>query len=150
MSACLLLRRLIAYAWASPNTLLGIAIGLLLAGRFRRVDGVIEIHGTAVAAVLSRLYVPAAALTLGHVVFGRDRQCLDSTRTHERVHVGQYERWGIAFLPAYLLASAWLYSRRRDGYLENPFEREAYAIHDPHQTKNGDVTPAHRKSPGCN
>jgi hypothetical protein len=94
-----------------PNTLLGIAIGLLLAGRFRWVDGVIEIYGRNVAAVLARLFVPAAALTMGHVVFGRDRHCLDSTRIHERVHVHQYERWGIAFLPAYILASVWLYAR---------------------------------------
>jgi hypothetical protein len=149
MSFFTLIRRLIAYAWASPNTLLGIAIGLLLAGRFRWVDGVIEIYGRNVAAVLARLFVPAAALTMGHVVFGRDRHCLDSTRIHERVHVHQYERWGIAFLPAYILASVWLYARGRDGYRENPFEREAYAINDPQQPKGGDGLPGHHRSSDC-
>ncbi len=119
--------RIACYAWPLPYTLLGVAIGLLLSGRFQWVDGVIEIHGPRIAAVLSRLYVPALALTLGHVVFGQTQSALDSTRSHERVHVCQYERWGIVFVPAYLAASAFLLLRGRHGYLENPFELEAYA-----------------------
>lgn len=121
-------RRLLAYLWPLPYTLTGIAIGLALGGRFTRVDGVIEVHGRAIAAVLNRLPVPARALTFGHVVFGQSESALAVTRAHERVHVRQYERWGIAFVPAYLLASGFLYLRRRDGYRENPFEREAYAV----------------------
>lgn len=120
--------RCLPYAWALPYTLLGIAIGLLLCGRFQRVQGVIEIHGPVIAKVLSRLLVPAMAMTFGHVVFGRTAAALESTRTHERVHVRQYERWGIAFVPVYLLLSAVLYIRGRDGYRENPFEVEAYAV----------------------
>lgn len=123
--------RLWAYLWAGPNTLLGIALGLMLAGRFQQVDGVVEIHGRGVAWVLSRMIVPAAALTMGHVVFGRNPRCLDVTRKHERVHVRQYERWGVFFLPTYVAFSTWLYLRRRDGYRENPFEVEAYAVDDP-------------------
>ena len=38
---------------------------------------------------------------------------------HELVHVEQYERYGLAFLPLYLL----LYARH--GYHDHPFEREA-------------------------
>ncbi|TWT52931.1 hypothetical protein Pla22_05590 [Rubripirellula amarantea] len=117
--------------WASPYTISGIAIGLLLAGRFRRVDSVIEIHGPAISYFLKRLLLPAAAMTWGHVVFGQDEMMLNATRRHERVHVRQYERWGPLFVPAYLLCSLWLYVRRRDGYRENPFEVEAYAIDDP-------------------
>ena len=71
------------------------------------------------------------ALTFGHVVFGQTDAALDVTRTHERVHVCQYERWGIAFLPAYLGASAILYLRGKDGYRDNPFEVEAYAVDTP-------------------
>jgi cytochrome bd-type quinol oxidase subunit 2 len=123
-----LLARSAAYLWASPYTLLGVAIGLMLGGRFQRVAGVIEIHGPLIAALLVRLYVPAMALTFGHVVFGQTEAALDITRNHERVHVRQYERWGIAFVPAYLLISAYLYLRGRDGYRENPFEIEAYAV----------------------
>ena len=95
------------------------------------VDGVLELHGRGIAWVLRHL-VPirggAAAMTFAHVVIGRDAECLESTREHERVHVRQYERWGILFYPAYLLASLWLLLRGRDAYLENPFEREAYGF----------------------
>ncbi len=121
-------RRLVFYSWPLPYTLTGIAIGLLLCGRFRNVDGVIEIHGPVVANVLRRLYVPAMAMTLGHVVFGQSEEALELTREHERVHVRQYERWGLLFVPTYLSLSILLYLRGRDGYRENPFEVEAYAI----------------------
>ena len=123
--------RLLQYAWASPWTLMAIAIGLLLGGKFARVEGVVEVHGKRVASVLKRFYVPAMAITVGHVVFGQTESALDMTRKHERVHVRQYERWGIAFVPAYLMLSAYLYLRGRDGYRENPFEIEAYAVDDP-------------------
>ena len=93
--------RSILYAWVSPWTLTAVAIGLLLGGKFRLVDGVVEVHGNRVASVLQRLYVPAMAITIGHVVLGQTQTALDVTRTHERVHVRQYERWGIAFVPAY-------------------------------------------------
>ncbi|MFK8113683.1 MAG: hypothetical protein AB8B91_15885 [Rubripirellula sp.] len=122
------LLRFAAYTWAIPYTMAGIAIGLLLGGRFQRVDGVIEIHGPLIASVLNRMYVPAMALTFGHVVFGQTLAALEITRKHERVHVRQYERWGIAFVPAYIIVSVYLYLRGRDGYRENPFEVEAYAV----------------------
>ena len=69
----------------------------------------------------------ASAMTLGHVVLGRDRQLLDATRAHERVHVRQCERWGPLFIPAYLIASALVLLRGGRPYEDNPFEREAYA-----------------------
>jgi hypothetical protein len=70
-------------------------------------------------------------MTLGHAVFGRDRAALDLTRQHEHVHVRQYSRWGLFFIPADLGWSSWLYLRGRDGYRDNPFEVEAYAEDDP-------------------
>lgn len=131
------LARLIGYLWAGPNTLFGIAIGLLLGGRFERVDGVMEVHGRHVSRALARLIVPASALTMGHVVFGRDRAALAFTRMHERVHVRQYEVWGPFFLPAYLGIACWLYARGRDGYRDNPFEIQAYAVDDPQVSTQG-------------
>jgi hypothetical protein len=118
--------RAAAYLWASPNTCVGIAAGLLLGGRFKVVDGVVEIHGKRVAKLLNRLWVPAAAITLGHAVLGQSDRWLLRTRTHERVHVRQYERWGPFFIPAYLIASIILYAQGKDGYRGNPFEIEAY------------------------
>ncbi len=108
--------------------MLGIVIGLLVGARFQFVDGVVEIYGPRVTRILCLVPIRPLALTLGHVVFGQDRAALEMTRLHERVHVGQYERWGVLFVPAYLLESLWLYSRGRDGYRENHFEVEAYAV----------------------
>lgn len=117
---------LLKYAWASPNTALGVVFGLVLWGKFSLVDGVIEIHGPSIQRVLRKMYVPAAAMTLGHVVIGQDEARLNSTRIHERVHVRQYERWGPLFLPAYFLASIWAWYHKKDPYRDNPFEVEAY------------------------
>jgi hypothetical protein len=50
---------------------------------------------------------------------------LAQTRAHERAHVRQYERWGIFFLPAYLLASAGAWLRGAAPYADNVFERQA-------------------------
>jgi hypothetical protein len=65
------------------------------------------------------------------LIFGRSAAALEITRVHERVHVRQYERWGIAQVPTYLTISVFLYLRGRDGYRENPFEIEAYAVDTP-------------------
>lgn len=126
---------MLGYLWAAPNTLLGMAIGLLLGGRFEWVDGVIEVHGRHVSRALGNMILPARAMTIGHVVFGCDREALAVTRLHERVHVRQYAIWGPFFLPAYLGISLWLYAHRRDGYRENPFEIQAYAVDDPARPK---------------
>ncbi len=122
-----LVRRL----WASPYTLIGLAIGLLGlvgGGRVRRVAGVWECHGPLVRRLLDRLPLrQVQAITLGHTVLGRDAEALEWSREHERVHVGQFERWGPLMGPAYLGCSLMLWLRGRDWYRENPFEREAYA-----------------------
>jgi hypothetical protein len=119
------------YVWAGPASLLGLVVAALAGYRAHAaaVDGVLEIHGPALAWALRRL-TPwcdgAAAITFGHVVLGRDRHALAATRAHERVHVRQYERWGPLFIPAYVAASAWARLRGGDGYFDNPFEREAF------------------------
>lgn len=121
-----------AYAWSFPNTLLGLpfaALGFLPGGAVARVDGVIEAHGPAIGWLLRHctpLADGACALTLGHVVLGQDEQSLATSRVHERVHVTQYERWGIAFLPAYALASLFALLAGGDAYRDNRFERAAY------------------------
>jgi hypothetical protein len=126
--------RALVYVWAFPTTLVGLVfLPLALAsraGRARVVAGVLELHGGPVAWFLRHctlLRGGASAMTLGHVVLGRDQRLLDQTRTHERVHVRQCERWGPLFLPAYLLASVLVFFRGGRPYEDNPFEREAYA-----------------------
>jgi hypothetical protein len=124
-------KRIAKCIWAFPTTCIGLLVGmvaLITGGRWRVVDGVIEFSGGALAWLLFRC-VPiqggASAITLGHVVLGRDLQALDRTREHERIHVRQAERWGPLFVPAYLLAAMWQWLRGRDGYSDNPFERAA-------------------------
>lgn len=120
--------RVLRYIWALfPNTLLGLALALLAIGTggcAAVVGGVIEAHGGAVTPLLRRRRI--RAITLGHVVLGRHSQALDDTRQHERVHVRQYERWGPLFLAAYGLSSLVAWLRKRDPYLDNFLEREAF------------------------
>ena len=119
------------YIWSSPNSLIGLLFAptvFLGEGGVDVVDGVLELHGSFISWVL-RYCVPmpggAAAITFGHVVLGRDKRTLVVTRVHERVHVRQYERWGPAFIPAYLLAALWGLITRTGMYHGNRFEREA-------------------------
>jgi hypothetical protein len=106
-------------------------LGLATGGRVQRRGRVFEFYGGAIAWLLARTpgtECGAAAMTLGHVVLGRTESALDCCRVHELVHVRQYERWGPLFVPAYLLCSAFIWSRGGDGYRDNPFEREAYRL----------------------
>jgi hypothetical protein len=121
---------MVRYLWASPTTVLGLALALMALhrGRVLAVGGVLEVSGPLVRWALRHL-VPlrggALAITLGHVVLGRDARALDETRAHERVHVRQYERWGPLFVPAYVAASIWAVVRGGHFYFDNVFEREA-------------------------
>jgi hypothetical protein len=126
--------RSVRYLWASPNTLVGLLWALLArltGGGWSVHTGVVEAHGGWVKPILQRLpFVKngALAITVGHVVLAQTQAALDVTRTHERVHVRQYERWGLLFTPAYVLAGAWRWAQGKDPYRDNPFEVEAYGI----------------------
>jgi hypothetical protein len=120
------------YAWAAPYTAVGLVLGclgLLLGASWRVERGTLEVAGGALGRALARLPQPLAfsAMTLGHVILAVDGVALAGLRQHERVHVGQYERWGPLFLPAYLGSSLVQLLRGRHPYRENHFERQAYA-----------------------
>ena len=124
-------RQAIGMVWAGPCSALGLFCGTLAlatGGRVQRVGRVIEFHGGILNWLLRRVPIAggAAAMTLGHCVIARSVEDLDRCRRHELVHVGQYERWGPLFVPAYLACSAWQWVQSRDPYLDNPFEIEAY------------------------
>ena len=125
------MRRLAAYAWASPNTLLGIGFGFLMVlfgATVRRQRGVCEFCGGGVGSLIASpaLRIPFRAITLGHVILGADEATLDVARDHEQVHVQQYETWGPLFLPAYVASSAWQLVCGRRCYRDNWFERQAF------------------------
>lgn len=121
--------RLFILLWTLPTTLIGIiaAIIWLSSGAKARIaHGVLEIHGGKLAYWMMRRGF--AAMTLGHVILGFSAARLDQLRPHEHVHVRQAERWGILFIPAYLLAGLWQRVRGRHIYYDNPFELEAFAV----------------------
>jgi hypothetical protein len=120
--------RMLAYAWASPTTAIGLLAGVLTlatGGKVQRRRGALEFHGGFARWFLSSTPVRASAMTIGHVILGRDDVCLDRCRDHEQVHVRQSERWGPLFIPAYFAASFWASLLGRDPYLDNRFERQA-------------------------
>lgn len=125
--------RLGAYLWAAPATLLGLLVAFVVwssSGSVRVVDGVIEASGGWPARLLQAGFPfsgAVAALTLGHVVLGVSTDALDATRAHERVHVRQFERWGVLFLVLYPLAGLVAWWRGGHPYRDNEFEREAQA-----------------------
>jgi hypothetical protein len=121
--------RALVYLWVLPTTAVGLVfvpLAGMSGGRMEVVEGVLEIHGGVVTWFLKYLAFGASAMTLGHVVLGRDAECLEWSRVHERVHVRQCERWGPLFLPAYGVASLVVWVRGGRAYWDNPFEREAY------------------------
>jgi hypothetical protein len=125
------LKRLLLYLWSAPTSLLGLFFlhpTILTGGRAKIVGGVLEIHGGITRFFLEKCTLlpgGASAMTLGHVVLGRDESSLERTRAHERIHVSQCETWGPFFLPAYGIASALAFLRGQDPYLDNRFEIEA-------------------------
>jgi len=125
--------QVLRWFWAAPASALGLMCGvfaLATGGRLQRRGATLEFYGGMLARLLDKL--PSGpcimAMTLGHVILGRDGDALDYARAHELVHVSQYERWGPLFIPAYLACSAILWLRGADAYRDNPFERQAYAI----------------------
>jgi hypothetical protein len=124
--------RIFKYLWALPTTCIGLVFLpaiRLTGGGYQIVDGVLELHGGAANVFLRHCTLlpdGASAMTLGHVVLGRDLDSLEWSRDHERVHVRQVERWGPFFLPAYGIASLIAWLRSGSVYRGNCFEREAY------------------------
>ena len=125
------MNRVLRYLWASPASVVGLALASLAGyrGQISLVDGVVEASGPWLDVAMRRL-IPlhggAEAITFGHVVLGRTARALAVTRAHECVHVEQYERWGPLFVLVYVATSAWAFASGRHPYVDNVFEREAW------------------------
>jgi hypothetical protein len=107
-------------AWAGPSSLLGLALAPFFGRRSVR-DGILLCER---ATWPRRLGFRHRAMTLGHVVLCVDDMD-DDTWVHELVHVGQYERLGPLFVPAYALASLYALCTGRSAYRDNRYERAA-------------------------
>ncbi len=139
------LKKTILVIWALPNSLLGICVGLIGVGFGSQAQvrqGCIEFYGGPIQRILNRIPPGSAtsAMTLGHIILGQSPEILDRLREHEQVHVRQYERYGPLFIPAYLGWSLVLRLQKRDPYMDNPFEVEAYAVSDPRKNSQDDQT----------
>jgi hypothetical protein len=125
-------KRLARYCWAAPYSLLGLLLGavaVLAGGSMRRAAGCLEFGGGRLGQLLRRLppQLSFSAITFGHVILGVDHTTLSALRSHEHVHVRQYERWGPLYIPAYLASSLVELLRGRSPYRDNYFERQAFA-----------------------
>jgi len=123
--------RMLRYVWASPYSLVGLLLSLpaLMLGATARVnDGALEVAGGRFGLWLSSFprVLRFSAVTMGHVILGENHALLASVSAHERVHVRQYERWGILFVPVYCGVSLVQLVRGRSPHFANRFEREAY------------------------
>jgi hypothetical protein len=122
-------KKIILGIWTFPNSFLGLLfIFLAVKGSVHIVDGSVEIESPLIANVFQKITNSEGsllALTLGQFVIGCNKTVLRSARKHERVHVRQYERWGILFIPAFFIASFYAKLGGRHPYKDNIFEREA-------------------------
>ena len=120
------------YIWASPASAIGVCAACLVSvvgAKIKRVSGVLEVSLTPRSAMLCKAVacLPFVAITFGHIVIARSAQEQAALRTHERVHVAQYELWGPLFLIAYPLESLFQLLSGRQPYLDNRFEIAARA-----------------------
>lgn len=119
------------WIWAAPWSLFGLllgCLGLLSGGRVQRIGRTLEFYGGFVVWFLQTapLVKNARAVTFGHTILGLSREVLADVRSHELVHVRQYERWGLLFVPAYLFWWCVLPWQGKHSYWDNPFEVEAF------------------------
>jgi hypothetical protein len=121
-------RHLLAYLWVSPVTLFGLVLALIaywLGASVKRRFGVLEVAGNTRTPILRNISSRFEAITLGHVILGRNHGTLTRYRSHEHVHVRQYERWGVMFPVLYVLASFKALLTGKRFYWDNVFEIEA-------------------------
>ena len=127
------MRTAIKYLWPLPVTAAGLMLAGLIrltGGSVRVVEGAVEAWGGVAKWIFERgLAGKAACMTIGHVIIGLAEHHLARMRLHEHVHVRQYEKWGVLFVPLYLASSFIAWMQGRNCYRDNVFEREAYRLH---------------------
>ena len=108
----------LGFVWTSPNTVLGLVVGLLTFQRPRLAHGalIFDRAPRGLTWLLARMH--RTAMTVGFVIVSS--RPLDGTLlVHERHHIRQYAAWGPLFIPAYLLLALFF------GYRRHPMERRA-------------------------
>ncbi len=125
----LLLLRLL---WALPCTVVGFLLGIAvigIGGSARRVGHTFEV-ALSVGQESTPLWarrLSFSAITFGHIILGESHEVLALLRTHERIHVRQYELLGPLFFVAYPAASLLALMQGQCPYHGNGFEKQAFA-----------------------
>ena len=118
------------FVWAAPCSALGLALAafpLAAGGSAKWSAGALEVTYRDTHARCSRLArtLPFRGIVFGHVILAVTREDLAVFGAHERVHVQQYEHWGLLFFLAYAASSLWQLACRRSPYWHNHFELQA-------------------------
>ncbi|MEY3019975.1 MAG: hypothetical protein RLZZ272_959 [Actinomycetota bacterium] len=113
--------RALVALWASPLTIVGLALALAAGARPRFDErlGCFIARGVGGPSGRALALVGADANTVGQVVLARSGRPSDVLLEHEAVHVRQAERLGPLLLPTYVILGA------LRGYRANPLERAA-------------------------
>ena len=102
------------------STLLGLLVAKLLHARLERAA-----DGLVLARDAGGTFPRASAFTIGNVIVLREPHPSDELLRHESHHSTQWAWCVLVFLPLYLLAAAWSWSRAGDHWSRNWFERHA-------------------------
>lgn len=109
----------LGFIWTSPNTLIGLILGLCTFRVPRLADGALifdRLPPRGLAALMP--HANRAAMTVGFVIIS-SRPVEGRLLMHERHHIRQYRAWGPLFLPVYFLLAI------PYGYRRHPMEISA-------------------------
>jgi hypothetical protein len=106
------------FLWTSPNTLIGIVLGLLTFQVPRVAHGALLFDRSPRGLTWVMTRVNRTAMTIGFVIVSAE-PVEGTLLAHERHHIRQFMAWGPLFIPVYFLLAA------RYGYRNHPMERAA-------------------------
>ena len=108
----------LGFVWTSPNTLIGLILGLCTFQRPRIADGAIIFDRAPRGLTTLMLRTNRVAMTVGFVILSA-RPVTGHLLAHEQHHIRQYEAWGSLFIPVYLVLAIGY------GYRRHPMEIRA-------------------------
>lgn len=108
----------LGFVWTSPNTLLGLVLGLLTFQRPRLDHGAVVFDRASRGLTSLMPRFGRAAMTVGFVIVSA-QPLTGSLREHERHHIRQYCAWGPLFIPVYFVLAIGY------GYRKHPMELRA-------------------------
>ncbi len=108
----------LGFIWTSPNTLIGLVVGLLTFQAPRLADGalIFDRRPRGLTALMPR--ADRAAMTIGFVIVSA-QPVSGTLLVHEKEHIRQYCVWGPLFIPVYFLLAI------PYGYRRHPMEIRA-------------------------